>query len=79
MEKLCSFCTNLINLNDNLSGLVFNNKHFVCKKCVESHSHEELDNWTKTVMQTNQKGMPIVLWLMHEKNKDKTMMTSKFE
>jgi len=38
-------------------------------------SEEDLSNWTKTVMQDSQNGMPIALWLIHEQNKDKTMMT----
>ena len=31
----------------------------------------------KTTMQNPDSGMPIALWLLHEENKDKTMMTVK--
>jgi len=61
-----------MSLNENLSGLVFNDEHFLCEDCC---SEEDLSNWTKTVMQDSQNGMPIALWLIHEQNKDKTMMT----
>jgi len=64
-----------MSLNENLSGLVFNDEHFLCEDCCSNHSEEDLSNWTKTVMQNPQNGMPIALWLIHEQNKDKTMMT----
>ena len=64
-------------MNENLSGLVFNDEHFLCEDCCNAHSEEDLSNWTKTVMKDPQKGMPISLWLIHEQNKDKTMMTVK--
>jgi len=47
----------------------------LCEDCCSNHSEEDLSNWTKTVMQDPQNGMPIALWLIHEQNKDKTMMT----
>ena len=74
-EKTCGLHSRKISLNENLSGLVFNDEHFSCEDCCGSHSEEDLSNWTKTVMQNPQNGMPIALWLIHEQNKDKTMMT----
>ena len=77
MEKVCSLCSKKIMLGENPSGLVFGDKHFVCEPCCENHDDEELQNLSKTVMHKDHRGMPIALWLIHDKNKDKTMMTSK--
>jgi hypothetical protein len=62
-------------LNENPSGLVFNDKHFLCEDCCSNHSEDDLTNWTKTVMQKPGSGMPIALWLIKEQNKNKVMMT----
>jgi len=75
MEKTCDLCSRRIALNENPSGLVFNDKHFLCEDCCSSHSEEDLANWTNTVMQKPGSGMPIALWLIKEQNKNKTMMT----
>ena len=76
-EKTCDVCSKKISLDHNHLGLVFNDEHFVCQDCCTTHSNEELRNLTKTVMHTTENGMPIGLWLIHEQNKDKTMMTVK--
>jgi hypothetical protein len=68
-------CNRRISLNDNPLGLVFEDKHFVCEDCCDKHSKEEISKFTKTVMQSPDGGMPIALWLIHEQNKDKTLMT----
>lgn len=75
MEKKCDLCNRDITLNTNLSGLVFDDKYFLCEECHGTHSHEELDAWVKTIMKDPKTGMPISLWLIHEQNKDKTFMT----
>ena len=74
MEKKCELCNREMSLKTNLSGLVYNDKHFLCEKCHDNHSDEELYNWIKTKMKDPKKGMPISLWLIHEQNKDKTFM-----
>ena len=76
-ETTCDVCSKKISLDQNHLGLVFNDEHFVCQDCCTTHSYEELRNLTKTVMHTTENGMPIGLWLIHEQNKDKTMMTVK--
>lgn len=58
-------------------GLVFGDEYFVCEDCCSKHSKEELNNLAKSTMQNPESGMPIALWLIHEQNKDKTMMTVK--
>ena len=62
-------------LDENPLGLVFRDRHFVCESCSSKHSKEEITKLTKTIMQSHHNGMPIALWLIHEQNKDKTMMT----
>ena len=76
-EKTCSICSRKILLSKNHSGLVFNDEHFVCEDCCTDHSEEDMMSWTKSNMQSPQNGMPIALWLIHEQNKDKPMMSSK--
>jgi len=76
-EKTCDICSRKISLSQNPSGLVFNDERFVCEDCCSSRSDEELRHWTKTTMQSSENGMPIGLWLIHEQNKDKTMMAVK--
>lgn len=77
IEKICSICSRKFSLIENQSGLVFTDKHFVCEECCDKHSNEELNRLTKTIMQSSGTGMPIGLWLIHEQNKNKTMMTVK--
>ena len=76
-EKICSICQTKFHLHDNQSGLVFGDKLFVCETCCDSHSEDELMDWTKTIMQTPEGGMPIALWLIHEQNKDKLMFSKR--
>jgi hypothetical protein len=73
-EKTCDVCSRKIQLSEHLSGLVFNDKHFVCEDCCNNNPEENLNNLTKNVMQNPTNGMPIALWLIHEQNKNKTMM-----
>ena len=75
--KTCSICSQEISLDENPSGLVFNDEHFVCEYCCTNHSKEDLMNWTKSIMQSPESGMPIALWLIHEQNKDKPLMSTK--
>jgi hypothetical protein len=76
-EKICSICSRKFSLIENQSGLVFLDKHFVCQECCDKHSNEEISRLTKSIMQLSNNGMPIGLWLIHEQNKNKTMMTVK--
>jgi hypothetical protein len=56
---------------------VFNDKHFICAECRKNTSNEDLTDWSKTIMQSPTAGMPIALWIIHEQNKDKIMMSRK--
>jgi len=66
-----------MNLKENPSGLVFRDDYFLCEECCSNHSEEYIENWTKTVMNVSENGMPIALWLIHEQNKQKEMMARK--
>lgn len=74
--KTCMKCNQKITLSENLFGLVFEDEHFLCENCNKKHSNEEINKLTKTIMQPPQSGMPIALWLIHEQNKEKTMMSA---
>ena len=77
-EKTCEICSRKISLNEHPLGLVFEDKVFICEECCDTHSRDELTGkLNKTVMQPSINGMPIAVWLIHEQNKDKTMMTVK--
>ncbi|MEF8879471.1 MAG: hypothetical protein V5A64_03660 [Candidatus Thermoplasmatota archaeon] len=64
-------------MDENLSGLVFDDQHFLCEECCNKYTDEEIYNLTESVMHEPGKGMPIALWLLHEQNKDKLMMSVK--
>lgn len=72
-------CNEKMLLDEHPLGLVFKDEHFLCQKCNKKHSKEELSKLTKTIMQSPHNGMPIAIWLIHEQNKNKTMMTVKNE
>ena len=76
-EKTCDICSKKISLTDHPLGLVFEDTVFICEDCSSKHSREEITKLSKTIMQSPHNGMPIALWLIHEQNKDKTMMTVK--
>ena len=75
-EKICSLCSRNFSLHQNPSGLVFHDEHFICQDCCDSRA-EEISNFSKTIMRSPDNGMPIAIWLLHEQNKNKTMMTVK--
>ena len=74
-EKTCLLCSKKIDINQHPLGLVIEDEHFICEDCADKHSKEEMSKLSKTIMQSSDNGMPISLWLIHEQNKDKTMMT----
>ena len=76
-ERTCDICSRKFSLHEHPSGFVFRDELFVCQECSKKHSHKEIQSMIKTTMQNPIDGMPIGLWLIHEHNKDKTMMTVK--
>jgi hypothetical protein len=75
VTRTCGICKQEIDLNEHQSGLVFDDTYFVCEKCCEHTSEEELHSWSESIMRNPGCGMPIGLWLIHEQNKDKTILT----
>lgn len=76
-EKTCIVCSKKFSLHENPSGLVFENEKFICEDCCKKHQDKDISEITNTIMHDSSNGMPIALWLIHEENKDKTMMTTK--
>lgn len=73
--RVCGVCKTEIDLNDHQSGLVFEDKIFVCEDCCNSTSEHDMTEWSQSIMQKSGTGMPIGLWLIHEQNKDKPMLS----
>ncbi len=75
--RTCNVCKTGIDLNDHQSGLVFEDKIFVCESCCHSTSEHDMKEWSQSIMKESGEGMPIALWLIHEQNKDKRMFTKQ--
>jgi hypothetical protein len=76
-EQTCKVCNSKFHLHDHKSGLVFDDQFFLCEKCSLTMSDEDINSWTKSVMQDPETGMPIGLWLIQEHNKDKPLFSQK--
>jgi len=70
-SRICDLCKKTINLEENLSGLVIHDSHFLCESCCQESSKEKLDDWTASKMAKPGDLKPVALWLMKEKNKNK--------
>jgi hypothetical protein len=73
--RVCGVCKTEIDLNDHQSGLVFGDKLFICTDCCDRTSEHDMMEWSQSIMKTPGVGMPIGLWLIHEQNKDKPMLS----
>ena len=73
--RICGICKSEIDLNEHQSGLVFEDNIFVCKDCCEHQTEQEIVEWSQSIMRTPDVGMPIGLWLIHEQNKDKPLLS----
>ncbi len=76
-EKTCGICQNKFHLHEHQSGLVFNDKIFVCEECSKNTSENDIMEWSRSTMQDPGCGMPIALWLIHEQNKDKPLFSKR--
>jgi len=76
-EKTCSICQNTFHLHEHQKGLVFDDKLFVCEECCSDRSEQDMMEWSRSVMQKPESGMPIALWLIHEQNKNKPMFSKQ--
>jgi len=73
--RVCNICETKIDLNEHQSGLVFEDRFFICETCCNNKSEHEIKEWTRSSMNISDEGMPIGLWLIHEQNKDKRMFS----
>ncbi len=73
--RTCGVCKTEIDLNQHQTGLVFEDKIFICQPCCEHASEEDIKEWTESIMKQPGVGMPIALWLIHEQNKDKPLLS----
>ena len=67
--RKCDMCKKTIKLDENLSGLVVHDTHFLCEDCCKESSKEDLDVWMNAKMAKPGDLKPVALWLMKEKNK----------
>jgi len=72
-EKICSKCHKHFSASQHQSGLVFNDRLFVCEDCIEDTPEAEFERWVSVKIEESTVGMPIGLWLIHEQNKDKQL------
>jgi len=68
--RICDICKKKIKLEENLSGLVIHDSHFLCEECCQKSSKEDLDSWTTSRMAKPGDLKPVALWLMKKKNKN---------
>ena len=76
-EKTCDMCKNKFHPHDHQSGFVFDDQIFLCETCSSNMSQDDIQTWTRSVMQSPENGMPIGLWLIHEHNKDKPIFSQR--
>ncbi|MCX6664800.1 MAG: hypothetical protein NT038_01880 [Euryarchaeota archaeon] len=77
VERTCEKCKHIIDLNEHKSGLVFEDKMFICEPCSNHTPEQEIKELSQSVMHRSGTGIPIALWLVHEQNKDKRMFSKK--
>lgn len=70
-KRKCDICKKTINLEENLSGIVVHDSHFLCKNCCNDSTKDQLDAWMNTKMAKPGDLKPVALWLMKEKNKSR--------
>lgn len=64
-------CKHKFHLQEHPSGLVFDDKFFLCEDCSTNTPEPEMTEWSQTIMRQSTSAMPISLWLIHEQNKNK--------
>ena len=76
-RKVCKICNKDIDLHEHRSGVVVDNKFFICEHCHESVDVDDEPVTLSDIKTTSHKEMPIALWLIQEQNKDKSFMSFK--
>ena len=75
-SKICDICNQHFHPDENRSGMVINEDHFVCEHCTKKLDTDEMQI-PSSIMTDETKTMPIALWLIQEENKDKPFMSIK--
>jgi hypothetical protein len=65
----CDICEQEFEFEKNLSGLVIQDKIFLCEKCCQNASNDNLMNLTKSKSANPKDVRPIALWLMDNSNR----------
>ena len=74
-ERVCGKCQTKFHLHEHRSGLVFDDKVFICEQCSKNTPDDDMMEWSRSIMQEPDCGMPIALWLIQEQNKDKPLFS----
>ncbi len=75
-RKICDVCNQHFHPDENRSGIVVNEDHFICEPCTKKLESDEMQI-PSSIMADETKAMPIALWLIKEENKDKPFMSVK--
>lgn len=78
-EKICEMCKQKFHLQEHQSGLVFDDKFFICEDCRTNTPEEEIIGWSQSTMRSSPAAMPISLWLIQEQNKNKPPFSRRKE
>lgn len=70
-EKTCELCKNKFHLQEHQSGLVIDDRFFICDDCRSQKAEKEIIEWSQSIMHASGTAMPIALWLIQEENKNK--------
>lgn len=77
-EKMCEMCKQKFHLQEHQSGLVFDDKFFICEECRTNTPEQEIMEWSQSTMRSSA-AMPISLWLIQEQNKNKPPFSHRKE
>jgi hypothetical protein len=78
-EKMCEMCKQKFHLQEHQSGLVFDDKFFICEDCRTNMPEQEIMGWSQSTMRSPTSAMPISLWLIQEQNKNKLPFSRRKE
>jgi hypothetical protein len=78
-ERTCEMCKHKFHLQEHQSGLVFDDKFFICEDCRTNTSEQDIMEWSQSTMRSSNSAMPISLWLIQEQNKDKPLFSRRKE
>jgi hypothetical protein len=76
---MCEMCKQKFHLQEHQSGLVFDDKFFICEDCRTNTPEPEMQGWSQSTMRSPASAMPISLWLIQEQNKNKPPFSRRKE